>query len=146
MYSDTVTIFNRYQSRLGDMWYPTVLRGVNVIDSKASIVKVYGENSSDKIVLNVPYDSNGCVAGKKYMLPKEWENQTNNLLAQTITFNDRSGFDFFAVGDYGSTNPIADNDFTEGFYDYMNDKYDEVYAITSVSKLTVIPHFEITGK
>ncbi len=106
-----------------------------------------------------PYPSDGIVpseglylmqdhliGGKKYLLPKQWEKQTNDMLAKTMTFNDRDGFDFFAVGDCEITEPVSDEDYLDGFYDYMNDKYDEVYAITSVSKFTVIPHFEITGK
>ena len=41
---------------------------------------------------------------------------------------------------------LSDNDYVEGFYDYMNSTFDGVYAITSVAKFDLIPHFEITGK
>lgn len=148
MYSDTVTIFNRYESRLGDMWYPTVLRGVNFMSDRSAIVQKYGEQSKDNAVVNVRYDNvNGkvFVVGKEYFPPKEWDRQTNDMLAETITFTPGEKFDFFYLGEY-SEEPISDDDYMEGFYDYMNSTFDGVFAITSVAKLDLIPHFEITGK
>ena len=148
MYSDTVTIFNRYESRLGDMWYPTVLRGVNFMSDRSAIVQKYGEQSKDNAVVNVRYDNvNGkaFVDGKEYFQPKEWDRQTNDRLSKTITFTPGEKFDFFYLGEY-SEEPISDDDYMEGFYDYMNSTFDGVYAITSVAKLDLIPHFEITGK
>ena len=148
MYSDTVTIFNRYESRLGDMWYPTVLHGVNVMADRSAIVQKYGEESKDNAVLNVQYDmaeNDIKIVGKNYLTPKAWDQQTNDLLPETITFSPGEKFDFFFVGEW-SEDPISDDDYENGFYDYMNSAYDGVYAITSAAKLTVIPHFEITGK
>ena len=148
MYSDTVTIFNRYESRLGDMWYPTVLRGVNFMADRSAIVQKYGEQSKDNAVINVHYENVGCksfVDGKEYLQPKEWDRQTNDRLSDTITFTPGEKFDFFYLGEY-SEEPISDDDYMEGFYDFMNSTYDGVYAITSVAKLDLIPHFEITGK
>lgn len=148
MYSDTVTIFNRYRSRLGDMWYPTILRNVNINSDKANIRTNYGEQSQDNIVLNVQYelaDGNKVVAGKRYLLPKEWDAQTNDVLAETITFNSGQGFDFFLIGEY-EEDVIDDNDYIDGFFNYMNDKFDNVFVVTSVSEFSVIPHLEITGR
>lgn len=148
MYSDTVTIFNRYESRLGDMWYPTVLHDVNVMSDRSAIVQKYGEESKDNAVLNVQYSTEQDdikIAGKSYLTPKAWDRQTNDLLPETITFTPGEKFDFFFVGEWPE-DPIADDDYDNGFYDYMNGTYDGVYAVTSVAKLGVIPHFEITGK
>ena len=148
MYSDTVTIFNRYESRLGDMWYPTVLHCVNFMSDRSAIVQKYGEQSKDNAVVNVRYENaNGkaFVDGKEYFQPKEWDRQTNDRLSKTITFTPGEKFDFFYLGEY-SEEPISDDDYMEGFYDYMNSTFDGVFAITSVSKLDLIPHFEITGK
>lgn len=148
MYSETVTIFNRYESRLGDMWYPTVLNGVNLVSDKSAIVQRYGEQSKDNVVLNVKYTTlNDCifVDGKQYMTPKEWDRQVNDMLPETITFTPGEKFDFFIVGKY-SEEIVNDDDYRDGFYNYMNNQFDDVYAITSVSKLSVIPHFEIVGK
>lgn len=148
MFSDTVTVFNRYKSRLGDMWYPTVIRGVNVNIDKAAIVAKYGSDSNDNVVLNIHYkcnDNNVVVAEKLYLPPKEWERQTNDKLPQTITFASGTDFDFFMLGEYPKTELITDDDFVDGFYNHVNNEYDYVFAITSVAKYTAIPHFEIMG-
>lgn len=74
--------------------------------------------------------------------PKEWANQVNDLLDDTITF--ASG-DFFWDGEWAQ-GPVNDEDYRDGFYTYMNSQYDFVYRITSVGgPYTVIPHFEILG-
>lgn len=148
MYQDTITVFNRKTSRLGDMWYPTILHNVNLNIDKATIVQTYGEDSSDNVVLNVEYeviDGVKTIEGKPYYLPKQWDAQTHAECAKTITFTSGEDFDFFAVGVF-SEEPVNDDDYLEGFYNFMNAKYDEVYAITSVGLFSVIPHLQITGK
>lgn len=148
MYQDTITVFNRKTSRLGDMWYPTILHNVNLNMDKATIVQTYGESSADNVMLNIAYEVNNgvkTIAGKKYMLPKEWDGQTHEECAQTITFTSGEDFDFFLVGEYPEE-PVSDDEYIDGFYNFMNQKYDEVYAITSVGIFSVIPHLEITGK
>lgn len=172
MYSGTITLFNHYKSRLGDMWYPTVIHGVNIQIDKAAIMAKYGAESKDNAILNVKYEHvvindptegellfrafikcqrviNGekVFVGKEWFPPKEWGNQTNDKLPETITFSSGKGFDFFMLGEYENLNPIPDNDvlWPNGFYDYMNAEYDFVFAITSVAQYSVIPHFEIMG-
>ena len=148
MYNDTVTIFNRYQSKLGDMWYPTVLSGVNLNVDKAAIIAKYGPESQDKASLNIKYSRPGNVVtvGKKpYLLPEDWERLPNDYLPGNITFKSGSNFDFFYGGDWGGEDPISDNDYTNGFYDYMNNHYDMVFVISSVAMYSEIPHFEIMG-
>ena len=149
MYNDTVTVFNRYVDSLKNtIWHPHVLSGVNLIVDKAVIAEKYGEVSKDNAVMNVKYrfvDGNIMIGDKPYLLPKEWENQTNDKLSESITFsNESTEFDFFMLGDYGSKEPILDED--GDFYSEMQKRYDYVFAITSVAKYSVIPHFEITGK
>lgn len=150
MYDKTITVFNRYVDSFGDItWYPTVLHGVNLLMDKAAIVAKYGAESQDKAVLNVRFENvNGSivVGGKPYLPPKAWENQTNDLLPSTITFTDGKDFDFFILGDYGSTDPILDRDYRNGFYNEINRERDYVFAISSVGgPYSVIPHFEIMG-
>ena len=150
MYDKTITVFNRYVDSFGNItWYPTVLHGVNLLVDKAAIVAKYGAESQDKAVLNVRFESvngNIVIDGKPYLPPKEWENQTNDLLPSTITFTDGKDFDFFILGDYGSTEPILDNNFRNGFYNEINRERDYVFAISSVGgPYSVIPHFEIMG-
>lgn len=149
MYKDTVTVFNRYvDSFKNTIWHPHVLSRVNLIVDKAIIAEKYGEVSKDNAVLNVRYKKvNGViiVGDKPYLPPKEWWNQTNDKLPETITFsNSGTNFDFFMLGDYGNEEPILDED--GDFYSEMQKRYDYVFAITSVAKYNVIPHFEITGK
>lgn len=174
MYSGTVTLFNRYKSRLGDMWYPTVIHGVNIQIDKAAIIAKYGAESKDNAILNIKYEHvvtnnpkegellfrafikcqrviNGekVFVGKEWLSPKEWEHQTNDKLPETITFASGSSneFDFFMLGEYPTIEPIHDSDFDmdNGFYNYVNDEYDFVFAITSVAQYSAIPHFEIMG-
>lgn len=149
MYQDTITLFNKYIDSMGNtMWFPHVLSGVNLIVDKAVINAKYGEVSKDNAVLNVRYKKNGDVImidDKPYLPPKEWENQTNDKLPNSITFSSEgTEFDFFMLGDYGNTEPILDE--YGDFYNEMQKNHDFVFAITGVAKLTVIPHFEITGK
>ena len=148
MFSDVVTVFNHYKSRLGDMWYPTVVRNANLLIDKAAIVAKYGAESKDNAILNIHYqtvDGQILIDGKPYLPPKEWERQTNDKLAESITFTSGTDFDFFMLGEYHTTKPIADDDYVDGFYNHVNSEYDFVFAVTSVAKYTAIPHFEIMG-
>ena len=148
MYKDTVTVFNRYvDSFKNTIWYPHVISGVNLIVDKAVINSKYGEVSKDNAVMNVKYhtgDSAVMVGNKPYLPPKEWERQVNDDLPKSITFTSGNDFDFFMLGDYGSEEPIIDEN--GRFYSDMQREYDNVFAITSVAKYSVIPHFEIVGK
>ena len=149
MYSDSVTVFTRYEDSFGDItWYPTVIHSVNLMIDKAAIVAKYGAESKDNAVLNIRYqmvDGQVMVVDKPYFPPKEWERQTNDKLPLSITFASGTEYDFFMLGDYGSTEPIKDEDF-KGFFSYIKKEFDFVFAITSVAKYTAIPHFEIMGK
>lgn len=151
MYLDTVTLFNFYSSSLGDIWYPTIIHNANLMIDKASIVAKYGAESKDNAILNIHYltvDGQIMVADKPYFPPKEWERQTNDKLPETITFSDGDDSDFFMLGDYGSTEPILDDNYKNGFYEYMEKNHDYVFTITAVAKFSssTIPHFEIMGK
>lgn len=149
MYNDTVTLFCRYESRLGDTWYPSVLHNVHFNMDKAAIIAKYGAESKDKAVLNVRYKKDATdiyVGNKMWLPPKEWDKQTNDKLSETITFTDGQSFDFFYLGEWENEEPIADDDYIDGFYNYMNKLYDYVFAITSIGgPYSVIPHFEIMG-
>lgn len=146
MYGDIITLFNRKTGERGqgDIWYPTVIRNVNLNIDRAAIVARYGAESQDKAQLNIRYKRDGeniIVAGKPWMPPKQWDKTEDS-----ITFESGANFDFFWKGEW-SSGIAQDADYgVEGFYGYMNRTYDYVFAITSVSKLSVIPHFEITGK
>ena len=148
MYNDTITLFNRHKSYSGDMWYSTVLSGVNLIIDKAAIIAKYGAEAKDNAVLNIKYqvvDGSRIIGGKIWLPPKEWGRQSEDMLCKTLTFADGQAFSFFYAGEWPDTEPISDNDYTEGFYNYIKSRYDYAFAITSVSMYEVIPHFETMG-
>ena len=75
MYNDTITLFNRYESKQGDTWYPSILHNCNLNMDKASIIAKYGSDSQDNAVLNVQYslkDGKKMVGSKLWLQPKEW--------------------------------------------------------------------------
>ena len=99
--------------------------------------------------MNIHYqtvDGQIMVDGKPYLPPKEWERQTNDKLANSITFASGTDFDFFMLGEYPEIKPIFDEEYRNGFFEEVKKEYDFVFAITSVGMYSVIPHFEITGK
>lgn len=148
MYKKTVTLFNRYVDSMGNtMWFPHVLKNVNLNTDKAVINSRYGSESKDNAVLNVKYHQVGTkkmIGAKPYFMPKEWERQVNDELPNCITFKSGNDFDFFMLGNYGSTEPIEDTKGT--FFRELENEYDYVFAITSVAEFGLMEHFEITGK
>lgn len=172
MFADTITVFNSYVDSLKNVtWYPTVIHGVNLLSDKAAIVAKYGAESKDNALLNIHYkhvktenpkegeklfhafvkckkivNGESVFAEKEWLPPKEWERQTNDKLADNITFASGTGFDFFVLGEYPTIDPIHDEDYKNGFFEEVKKEYDFVFAITSVGMYSVIPHFEITGK
>lgn len=151
MYKDTVTIFNRYQdANRRVMWYPTVLHRVNLNMDKAAIIAKYGPQSADNAVLNVKYrivDGNKTIGDKVWLPPKEWIELGDTKVSEALTFTSGNKFDFFWAGKWDGNDPICDADYGGNFYQYMNEKYDYVFAINSVGgPYTVIPHFEIMGR
>ena len=150
MFADVITVFNSYEDSLKNVtWYPTVIHGVNLLIDKAAIVAKYGAESKDNALLNIHYktvDGQIMVDDKLYLPPKEWERQTNDKLAETITFASGTEFDFFMLGEYPEIKPILDEEYRNGFFEEVKKEYDFVFAITSVCMYSVIPHFEITGK
>ena len=46
-----------------------------------------------------------------------------------FTFSSKAnGFDFFIVGEWENEEPIADDDYIDGFYEEMKLKYDYVFC------------------
>lgn len=157
MHSDTVTIFNFYESNTAAIWYPHVLSGVHLETDRGRIMKLYGPDSTDNAQLHIPFvdkDRKRVVvdaSGKElpWLPPKEWRKQVNDLLDDSITFNPTT--DFFMAGAWDGEGPVDDADYTdrryEGFYAFMNAEKDFAYLISSVGgPYKVIPHFEILGK
>lgn len=157
MYNDHVTVFNFYESpTTGEItWYPHSLQMCDLITDRGAITKKYGQDSTDTAQLHIRlYDEvdagDICVLTSggsylPYLSPKEWKKQTNDKLAESITFSDK---DFFIKGIWiGRDSPVSDDDYRGGFYQHVNNINDNVFKISSVGgPYTVIPHFEILGK
>lgn len=151
MFTETITLFNRYHSKLGDTWYPHVLHNVQLTKDKASMMAKYGAESKDSasMIIHYQFANTGkmFIEGLPFLPAKEWGEQLNEDLKNSITFNDDAQyFDFFVEGDLGYTEPILDESYPKGFYNEMNKKYDYCYAISSVGIYKLIPHFEILAK
>ena len=151
MYNRTVTVFNRYENEVLEkhIWYPHILRNVDLIVDKAARQVKTGLENADKASLHIKYQDIDAVhvidAGEgkvlAYLPPDEWDRQTNDAYASSITFTE--GEDFFLVGEYPEE-PIDDDTYRNGLYDFLN-KTHEVYKIKSVGTYYMIPHFEIGG-
>ena len=140
MYNETITVFNRLRANGVDTWYPTILHGVDLNVDAAAIRTSMGAEATDKAKLHIRYDPSGMkVGGKAYLLPKAWQQSDHT----GITFQDGELFDFFWRGEW--TGVVNDEDYRDGFFNYMKKLHDEVFVITSVARYDCIPHFEIMG-
>ena len=149
MYSDTITIFNRYHSKNGDMWYPHTLHGVDLVVDRASVMAKFGAESKDVAKLHVKYqnvENKAIVEGLEYIPSMEWYKHGDNERNNYLTFNsDANFFDFFILGEY-ENKPISDSEYNQGFFAEMEDST-ECYVITSVSTpYKLIPHIEILAR
>ena len=153
MYDKTVTVFNFYNSKTAGVsyWYPHILSGVDLITDHGAILKKYGPDSTDNSALHIVYTTDGDKvmvqqsdgSAVPWLPPKAWGAQVNDDLLDSITFGPE---DFFWQGEW-TGGVVVDDDYRNGFYQYMNSNRDNVYKITSVGgPYTVITHFEILGK
>lgn len=148
MYNDVVTVFNRYENSSGVFWYPSVLKNVNLNIDKGYVLQQFGAGTEDNAILHVKYKEESgskMIGHKRWLPPKEWDRQTNDLLSESITFYGGNDFDFFWMGEWEGTELVNDDEYN-GFYSYMSKKYDFVFRITNVSIHSLIPHFEIAGR
>ena len=88
------------------------------------------------------------VGNKPWYEPKAWRRLEKPEDAITFGFGNNDDFDFFVAGALTEfDSPVSDAMYERGgFYNQMNSYYDNVFAISSVSKKDLIPHFEIIGR
>lgn len=145
MYTDTVTVFNKRKTELGDIWYPCILNGVNLTTDRAANQAKTGLENADTANLFVHYqkvDGKIMISDRRYYPPKEWA--ALNDVSKTITFID--GVTFFIRGEYAE-NLVADEEYRDGLQSYLNKTRDDCYRVTSVGgPYKLIPHFEIGGR
>lgn len=150
MYSESITLFNHYSDRLGETWYPHVLKNVDLIVDRASIVAKYGNESSSSAKLHVKYeDGEGIhINGVPYLGLVEWKKLTTEERAEYITFNtDTEAPDFFVLGEVEADKIIFDSAESMTTLLQRMAKEQEVYILTTASApYKVIKHFEILAR
>ena len=139
MFTDTVTIFNHHEDKKNgvSMWYPTVLDGVELQVAKGINVSKSGNDNADSASLHIRINAD---IRKAYKKPKEYK-----ALEEKQGYFTLKPDDFFMEGRYDNT-PVDEEEYPDGFFEYMKKTYDDVYNITTVDTFKVIPHFEVGGK
>lgn len=133
----TVTLFNRSfnAETEEETYYPTLLDGVDLVETKGVNVSKSGMDSADAAKLFV------CIGdvNKTYMEPKAWDALTEDEKKNYITFH--STEDFFVKGDQAAVDlPETDA------YEWMRNNFDDVYKVTNIDKYEdILPHFEVGG-
>lgn len=147
MFDATITLFNRLERDGALLWYPTVMHDVQLADSEAAVAAKYGYQRGDKALVFIHYlgtPDEPSVGVKNYLTPRRWKKSEDP--AGAFTFQCGTDFDFFMAGPWEGSDPVRDADYPGGFYGCMQDRYDQVWAVTGAEKFGVIPHFEVTGR
>lgn len=134
-FNKTVTLWNCSNSddvMEEEIWYPTVLENVRLIETKGRNVSTSGIKEADSAKLHI-LTSN---LKKPYLEPKEWDALDDKSQAFTLCQEK----DFFVKGD------VSEIETVDNFFQWMKDHYDGVYQITTVDRFEVIPHLEVGGK
>lgn len=132
-YNKTVTVYNKTTAdgvMGGDIWHAYVLENVRLLVSKGTNVSKTGLETADsaKLYVDLP---------RPYLAPIEWQNEADK--AEYFTFQEQSGF--FVEGDTTKEDTTKDD-----FFQYMKDKYDNCFMVSTVDKFDLIPHLEVGGK
>lgn len=152
MWDDTITIFNRYNTAAGDIYYyPTTITGVALYIDKAAAQTTTGLSDADSAKANFPVsissDGSMSVLGaydKPWLQPKQWAALLNDELAEYVTADEGNDIMMRGAWDKGV---VDSSEYSRGgFLDYLRGKYDDVFLINSVGIYKLIPHIEISGK
>lgn len=133
----TVTLFNRSfnAETEEETYYPTLLEGVDLVETKGANVSKSGMDSADAVKLYIDFAN----MAKQYLPPKAWDALPEEEKQDYITFH--SAEDFFVKGDR------SDVELPEEYvYEWMYENFDDVYKVTTVDKYEdILPHFEVGG-
>ena len=114
--------------------YPTVLHDVELQINHGITVTTDGNANDNTASLHIRNDLD------KYLNPvafKKAEDRENHF-----TLGQK---DFFVEGELDLI-VIEEDDYPNGFFEYIKSEYDNVFKITTVERYKVIPHFEVGGK
>lgn len=133
----TVTLFNRSfnAETEEETYYPTLLEGVDLVETKGANVSKSGMDSADAAKLYIDLAN----LKKPYIEPKAWAELSAEEKGNHITFT--PAVDFFVKGNCtGATLPESEA------YQWMVENYDDVYKVTTIDKYEdILPHFEVGG-
>ncbi len=133
----TVTLFNRSfnAETEEETYYPTLLEGVDLVETKGANVSKSGMDSADAVKLYIDFAN----MAKQYLSPKAWDALPDEEKQDYITFHPTE--DFFVKGDR------SDVELPEEYvYEWMYENFDDVYKVTTVDKYEdILPHFEVGG-
>nr|DAQ58778.1 MAG TPA: hypothetical protein [Caudoviricetes sp.] len=136
----TVTLFNRSfnAETEEETYYPTLLEGVDLVETKGANVSKNGMDSADAAKLFV------CIADvgktiKPYLPPKEWKALPEEEKPNYITFTPAE--DFFIKGDHTDLELPE-----ESALEWVQDNFNDCYKVTTIDKYEdILPHFEVGG-
>ncbi len=142
MGGDTVTVFNR----LGDMWYPAELSGVQARLRRGTADGSMGPRRDDEMTVLAPFmpDRAGPVlGGRTYLPPKAWRAAADP--DRYVTFDPGPGGTVLLAGRWPE-GPVPEGRWPEGFYAHMDRTADGAFALTAAARYEALPHFELTGR
>ena len=144
MFNDTITVFNLNNG----MWYSHVIRNTDAVGiiHGATNTAVNGTTKSDNAVILINSTIDKIIQTDKGLLPYTAPKSYATLDSgdSTITFQPQT--DFIVLGEHFYNDPINDDEYETGFYDYINSMLDDVYLIVSAAFYSLIPHFEIGAR
>lgn len=130
MFTDTVTIFHLHEGS----WAAFVVHGAWLQSAEGISTQSSGTSSGDGALLFLPLIGDR-ISGLTYVPPEEFTGAEDQ-----VTF--RCG-DFFVSGAFPGA--ASDEDYTDGYYSYMNERCGGCFRIVSVKRFKLIPHFELGG-
>ncbi len=142
MAGDTVTVYNR----LGDSWYPTVLRQVHARLRRGAGPAAIGTGREDELTVLVPFvpgPEGPSVGGRIYRPPKAWQAAADP--ERYVTFDPGPAGTVLVLGEREDV-PVGEKDWPEGFYAHMDRSGDGAFALTAAARYEALPHFELTGR
>ena len=155
-YVDSIIVYNRYVRKTdeAEQYFGTRFDNVRIeLTEGANITKSGLENVSACVVkINT---ASVDKSEKAYKPPKVWVKLTTEEMLENFTLN--KGEDFFVIvkkadlsidadlpeGMIDSDNPKYG---TEGYFNYVKNKYGYAFGVDTVDVYTLIPRFEIGGK
>ena len=153
MYKDTITLFNGLPSSSGQVWRATVLHNVDLNADKTVLLARLGPQSDAKAKLHVRFSVTAqgdaeISTGALIVEPKQYAASVAADQA-AITFRAAETGetpDFFIFGEWTGAGVISDDDYPDGFANYMFSIKDRCYSIEAAARYSVIPHYEILAR